>query len=112
MAVLQDPVLLVEDLPEARSAHRVALLAEWRGVVRFFGKSLLFEGARCTSTGFWRHGLEMSGEFVILLRYEMLQLWETGGGAEMQAAEAAERNQSVSLHRVKTWPQLMCCALV
>ena len=34
-----------------------------------------------------------------------------GGGAEMQAAEAAERNQSVSLCRVKTWPQLMCCAL-
>ena len=34
-----------------------------------------------------------------------------GGGAEMQAAEAAERNQSVSLLRVKTWPQLMCCAL-
>ena len=30
--VLQDPVL-VEDLPEARSVHGVALLAEWRGVV-------------------------------------------------------------------------------
>ena len=28
------------------------------------------------------------------------------GGVEMQAAEAAERNQSVSLHRVKTWPQI------
>ena len=35
-----------------------------------------------------------------------------GGGVEMQTAEAAERNWSVSLHRVKTWPQLMCCALV
>ena len=33
MAVLWDPVLLVEDLPEARSAHGVALLAEWRGVI-------------------------------------------------------------------------------
>ena len=33
MVVLQDPVLLVEDLPEARSAHGVALLAERRGVV-------------------------------------------------------------------------------
>ena len=33
MAVLRDPVLLAEDLPEARSAHGVALLAEWRGVV-------------------------------------------------------------------------------
>ena len=33
MAVLQNPILLAEDLPEARSAHRVALLAEWRGVV-------------------------------------------------------------------------------
>ena len=35
-----------------------------------------------------------------------------GGGAEVWAAEAAERNQSVSLRRVKTWPQLMCCALI
>ena len=35
-----------------------------------------------------------------------------GRGAEMWAAEAAERNQSVSLCRVKTWPQLMCCALI
>ena len=77
-----------------------------------FGKILLFEGARCTSMGFQRHGLETSGEFVILLSYEILELWETGGGVEMQAAEAAERNQSVSLRRVKTWPQLMCCALV
>ena len=53
--------------------------------------------------------------FLILtkvLRYDISELWETGGGVEMQAAEAAERNRSVSLHRVKTWPQLMCCALV
>ena len=78
----------------------------------FFGKSLLFEGARCTSTGFRRHGSETSGEFVILLRYDILELRETGRGAEMRAAEAAERNQSVSLCRVKSWPQLMCCALV
>ena len=70
---------------------------------------MLFEGARCTSTGFQRHGLEMSGEFVILLRYDMSELWEMGRGVEMQAAE---RNWSVSLCRVKTWPQLMCCALV
>ena len=48
----------------------------------------------------------------VLLRYDMSELQETGGGAETQAAEAAERNQSVSLCRVKTWPQLMCCALV
>ena len=34
MAVLRDPVLLAEDLLEARSVHGVALLAEWRGVVR------------------------------------------------------------------------------
>ena len=47
-----------------------------------------------------------------LLRYEMSELQKMGRGAEMQAAEAAERNWSVSLHRVKTWPQLMCCALV
>ena len=45
--------------------------------------------------GFQRHGSETSGEFVILLRYDMLKLRETGGGAEMQAAEAAERNWSV-----------------
>ena len=47
--------------------------------------------------GFWGHGSETSGEFVILLRYDMSELWETGGGAEMRAAEAAERNWSVSL---------------
>ena len=47
-----------------------------------------------------------------LLRYDISELQETGGGAEMRAAEAAERNLSVSLHRVKTWPQLMCCALI
>ena len=42
----------------------------------------------------------------------MSELQELGRGVEMQAAEAAERNQSVSLHRVKTWPYLMCCALI
>ena len=47
-----------------------------------------------------------------LLRYDISELWETGRGVEMQAVEAAERNQSVSLCRVKTWPQLMCCAIV
>ena len=41
---------------------------------------------------------------MMLLRYDMLELWEMGRGVEMQAAEAAERNQSVSLCRVKTWP--------
>ena len=46
-----------------------------------------------------------------MLRYDILELREMGRGAEMCAAEAAERNQSVSLCRVKTWPQLMCCAL-
>ena len=45
---------------------------------------MLFEGARCTSMGFWRHGSEMSDEFVILLRYDILELQETGGGAEMR----------------------------
>ena len=55
-----------------------------RGVsFRFFGKSLLFEGARCTSMGFRRHGSEMSGEFVILLRYNMSELQEMGRGAEI-----------------------------
>ena len=52
--------------------------------------------------GFWRHGLETSGEFVILLRYDISELWEMGRGVEMRAAEVAERNQNVSLHRVKT----------
>ena len=68
--------------------------------------------ARCMGMGFQRHGLETSGEFVILLRYDMVELREMGGGAEMQTVESAERNQSVSLCRVKTWPQLMCCALI
>ena len=45
-----------------------------------FRKSLLFEGARCMSMGFQRHGSETSGEFVI--RYEMAELRETGRGAE------------------------------
>ena len=62
--------------------------------------------------GFRRHGSEMSGEFVILSRYDMSELQEMGRGVEMQAAEAAERNWSVSLCRVKNWPQLMCCGLV
>ena len=57
---------------------------------------------------FWRHGSETNGEFVILLRYDMAELREMGRGVEMWIVEAAERNQSVSLHRVKTWPQLMC----
>ena len=52
------------------------------------------------------------GEFVILLRYDMVELQEMGRGAEMRTVEAVERNRSVSLHRVKTWPQLMCCALI
>ena len=34
MSVLQDPVLLAEDLLEARSVHGVALLAEQRGVIQ------------------------------------------------------------------------------
>ena len=32
--VLWDPVLLAEDLPEARSVHGVAHLAKRRGVIR------------------------------------------------------------------------------
>ena len=45
MAVLRDPVLLAEDLPEARSVHRVALLAKWRGVVRVLWEEFAFR--RC-----------------------------------------------------------------
>ena len=45
MAVLRDPVPLVEDLPEAKSAHRVALLAEWRGVVWVLWEEIALE--RC-----------------------------------------------------------------
>ena len=48
----------------------------------------------------------------MVLRYDILELWEMGRGAENVAVEAAEQNQSVSLCRVKTWPQLMCYALV
>ena len=50
----------------------------------FFRKSLLFEGARCTSMGFQRHGSEMSDEFVILLRYDISEPQEMGRGVEMQ----------------------------
>ena len=50
--------------------------------------------------------------FLFLLRYDISELWEMGGGVEMRAVEVVERNWSVLLHRVKTWPQLMCCALV
>ena len=50
--------------------------------------------------------------FSCLLRYDISELQEMGGGAEMWAVEAVEMNWSVSLHRVKTWPQLMCCALI
>ena len=74
----------------------------------FFGKGLFFEGARHTGMGFWRHGSETSGEFVILLRYGTAELQEMGGGAECRVW----KSWNVSLHRVKTWPQLMCCALV
>ena len=49
---------------------------------------------------------------LLMLRYNISELQEMGRGVEMRAAEAAEWNQSVSLHRVKTWPQLMCCTLV
>ena len=34
--------------------------------------------------GFQRHGSEMSGEFVILLRYDISELREMGRSAEMQ----------------------------
>ena len=60
-----------------------------------------------------KHLLQVDqGHNIHLLRYDMSELWEMGGGTEMRTAEAAERNQNVSLCRVKTWPQLMCCALV
>ena len=49
---------------------------------RFFRKTLLFEGARYMGMGFQRHGSETSGEFVILLRYDMAELQETGRGVE------------------------------
>ena len=49
---------------------------------RFLGKTLLFEGARCMTMGFQRHGSETSGEFVILLRYDISELQETGRGVE------------------------------
>ena len=47
----------------------------------FFGKSLFFKGARCTGMGFRRHSSETSGEFVILLKYDMAELQEMGRGA-------------------------------
>ena len=60
----------------------------------------------------WFKNKRDEGLMYPVLRYDISELQETGRGAEMWAAEAAERNQSVLLCRVKTWPQLMCCALV
>ena len=57
----------------------------------FFRKGLPFKGARCMSTGFRRHGSEMSGEFVILLRYDILELREMGRGVEMQLQKLQNR---------------------
>ena len=44
-AVFRDPVLLTEDLLEARSVHRVALLAERRGVVQILWEEFALQ--RC-----------------------------------------------------------------
>ena len=54
----------------------------------------------------------MAENSLALLRYDTVELWEMGGGVEMWTVEAVERNRSVTLHRVKTWPQLMCWALI
>ena len=65
---------------------------------RFFGKGLFFKGARHTGMGFWRHGSEMSSEFVILLRYDMAELWETGRGVECGVQKS--RNGSGVFHYI------------
>ena len=57
----------------------------------FFRKSLLFKGARCMGTGFQRHCSEMSGEFVILLRYGMAELWKMGRGVECGLQKSQNR---------------------
>ena len=57
----------------------------------FFRKSLFFKDARCTGLVFRRHGLEMSGEFVILLRYGTVELRETGRGAECRLQKSWNR---------------------
>ena len=54
-------------------------------------------------TGLSSEGTTSAAQKPSLLRYGMSELQETGGGAEMWAVEAVERNWSVSLHRVKTW---------
>ena len=54
----------------------------------------------------------LSRHAYLMLRYDISELRKMAGGVEMRAAEAAERNRNVLLCRVKTWPQLMCCALV
>ena len=41
--VLWDPALLAEDLPEAKLAHRVALLAEWRSDVLVLQKGFVLQ---------------------------------------------------------------------
>ena len=46
-----------------------------------------------------------------MLRYGMAELRETGGGAECGLWKLRNGNR-VFHYVVKTWPQLMCCALI
>ena len=75
---------------------------------------LASSSSRVTLTLLIAHQSKFCRKLVVIamLRYDISELREMGGGAEMRAAEAVERNRSVSLRRVKTWPQLMCCALI
>ena len=53
----------------------------------FFRKGLFFKGARHMGTGFQRHGLETSSEFVILLIYDMAGVQNAECGSHGMGAE-------------------------
>ena len=60
--------------------------------------------------------MEVGNKFFSMLKFHVKIRYsgatENGWGCRMQTAEVAEWKQSVSLCRVKTWPQPMCCAII
>ena len=99
MVVLWDPAPLAEDHPEAESAHSLTLAAEQKCDVLVLQRELVHQRhSRCAGMGFWRHGLETSSEFVILLRYGMVELQETCMGAECRVQKL--QNGSRVFHNI------------
>ena len=98
MAVLLDPAHLAEDHPEASQLTVLLLLLSRSVMFWFFGEGWFTKGTRCAGMGFWRHGSETSSEFVILLRYGMVELQETCMGAECRVQKL--QNGSRVFHNI------------